>query len=181
MNTTPRLSAVIVASVVLAVLFAVSAPAVNADNAQTLTGTWVIWFPVGLDAHVPAIHTYLADGTVIATDTFSQGGLPGVPIRSTPVHGVWKRTGPATFAISHLFLVYDAASSLLIGFGRSRGTVALSVPDASEASGTVALEFLGCPSPVSCPDPQAADSTWMPFPGFPPGVPVTATRLRLVE
>ena len=181
MNTTRRLTTAIVASVVLAILFAVPAPAVNADNSQTLTGTWVGWFPMGPGARVPAIHTYLADGTIISTDTFLHGGLPGLPIRSTPVHGVWERTGPATFAISNLFLLYDAESSVLIGFGRARGTVTLSVPDASEASGTVVLEFLGCPSPLSCPDPQAADSTWMPFPDFPPSVPVTATRLRLVE
>lgn len=114
-------------------------------------------------------------------DTFSQGGLPGVSVRTTPLHGAWQRTGPATFATTNLFLVYEAASSVLIGFGRARAAVTVTAPDADRASGTVVLEFLGCPSPVACPDPQAAEAAWEPFPDFPPSVPVAATRLRVVE
>jgi hypothetical protein len=181
MKTARRLSISAVATLSLAALFAISSAAVRGDNAQTLTGTWLVWPEFAPGLKVPALHTYHSDGTLSAADTFSGGGIPGLPIRTTPNHGVWERTGPASFAVTSLFLVYDAGSSLLVGFGRARASVLLTTPEADRGTGVVSADFLACPSPVTCPDPTAADAAWMPFPNFPPEVPVTSTRVNVVQ
>ena len=180
-NRFPRLAA---ATLVVAAWFLLS-PVVNAADTQTLAGTWVVWVELtvspGVQVQVPALHTYHSDGTITSSDVLSLGGLPGNPFRITPMHGVWERTGPSVFATTSLFLVYDASSSLLIGFGRARTTLSFAKDDPDQASGTAKAEFLLCLSPFACPDPQAADAAWVSFPGFPPSLPVTATRLRLVQ
>ena len=105
------------------------------------------------------------------------GGLPGVTTRATPLLGVWERTGNSTFATKNLSWVFDAASSMLIGFVRARAEIIFSKEDAG--SGTVRVEFLPCPSPIACPDPVASDAAWMPMPNLPPVLQGTATRLRV--
>ena len=123
------------------------------------------------------LQTFTSEGLIISSASFE--GLPGAIIRSSPLHGVWDRTGPSTFATTNLVLVYDFGSDLLIGFGRARATFSLAKHYPDHASGTVQVEFLSCPSPFACPDPQAADAAWAPFPGMPLSLQVTATRLRL--
>ena len=184
MHIPHRFSRSAAAALVVAALFLIPL-VVNAADTQTLAGTWVVWaeltVPPGVQVQVPALHTYHSDGTITSSDVLSLGGLPGNSIRITPMHGVWERTGPSAFATTNLFLVYDASSSLLIGFGRARATLSFARNDPDQASGTAKAEFLPCPSPFACPDPQAADAAWVPFPGFPPSLPATATRLRLVQ
>ena len=181
MKTAHRFAASVVVAAILAALFVTSARSVKADNAQTLAGTWITWILAGPGLRIPALQVYSADGTVVSEDAIKQGGVPDNPLRGSPMYGVWTRTGPASFAIKGLFLVFDATSSVLIGFGRTQGTVVLSTPEANEASGTISVEFLACPSPLTCPDPQAADAAWAPFPGFGSSMLVTATRLRSGE
>lgn len=181
MFTLKHVSRPFAAALAVAALLLISPSAVAGADTQTLTGTWVLWAKLPTGGRVPALHTYHSDGTITSSDTLSLGGLPGVPIRMTALHGVWERTGPSTFAATNLVLVYDASSSLLIGFGRARATVSFSKEDPGQGSGTAHMEFLACPSPVACPDPQAADAAWVPFPGFPPSLQVTGTRLRLVQ
>lgn len=168
------------AAVVLAAMFLTPA-APKADDSRSLTGTWVIFAEPMPGVRVPALHTYNSDGSIVSSDVLTFGGLPGVSIRTTPLHGVWARTGRGSFATTNLTLVYDAASSMLIGFGRARVGISMDMQDTSRLSATAVVEFLACPSPIACPDPQSADAVWVPFPGFPPSLPVTAERLRLVE
>ncbi len=170
-----------VAALATATLFLVSSPPMKAADTQTLTGTWIVWAEPQFGVRVPALHTYHSDGTITSSDTFMFGGVPGATIRITPLHGVWERTGPSAFAATSLVLVYDASSSLLIGFGRARATVSFPKNDPDHISGTASVEFLPCPSPVACPNPLAADAAWAPFPGFPPNFQATAARLRLVQ
>ena len=179
MCTPNRFSRSFAAALAVAALFLVSPLAGRAADKKPLTGTWVVWAEPAPGVRVPALHTYHADGTITSSDVLSFGGLPGVTIRMTPLHGVWERTGPKAFATTSLFLVYDVGSSLLIGFGRARATVSFDKHDPDQGSGTAYPEFLPCPSPYACPDPQAADAAWVPFPGIPPSIPFTATRLRL--
>lgn len=87
---------------------------------------------------------------------------------------------PNAYAGTYLSLVYDAASSLFIGFLRARAELSFAGEDTSEISATVHLDFLACPSPVSCPDPQDPDASWVTFPGLPSSFEATATRLSLV-
>jgi hypothetical protein len=63
----------------------------------------------------------------------------------------------------------------------SRASSAASFTESGEVAGTVAVEFLACPSPFACPDPLAADAPWVPFPNFPPSMPIVSRRLTLVE
>ncbi len=181
MRTPHRFSRWFAAALVAAAWFLISPSAGYAADTQTLTGTWILWAELPTGARVPALHTYHSDGTITSSDVLSFGGLPGVPIRITPLHGVWERTGPRAFATTNLFLVYDASTSLLIGFGRARATISFTGNDDDQFSGTAYPEFLPCPSPFACPDPQAAGAAWAPFPGLPPSFPATATRLRLVQ
>jgi len=167
------------AALVLAAVPLTAIPALRADNRHELVGTWVVSASPMPGVHVPVIQTLTSDGTILSSDVTMFGGLPGVGIRVTPLHGVWERTGRNLVSTTNLALVYDAPSSLLIGFARSRATS--SVDRRGILSGTVVVEFLACPSPVACPDPQDAGAAWVPMPGFPPSFPVTGRRLELVE
>ena len=182
MHTPHRFSRSAVAALAVAALFLISSPAMIAADRQTLAGTWVVWAELQPGVQVPQLLTYHSDGLITSSDVLTFGGLPGITFRITPMHGVWERTGPNAFATTNLFLVYDASSNLLIGFGRARAAVSFTGNDADQISGTAYAEFLSCPSPFACPDPQGAGAAWVvPFPGFPPSLKVTATRLRLVR
>jgi hypothetical protein len=180
MTSARGLSVASLAAVVLAAVFLVP-PVSKADDSGSLTGTWVIFAEPMPGVRVPALHTYNSDGTIVSADVLTFGGLPGVSVRITPLHGVWDRTGRRSFTTTNLTLVYDAASSVLIGFGRARVSLTMDKHDTSRFSATSVVEFLACPSPVACPDPQSADAAWVPFPGLPPSLPVTAERLRPVK
>jgi hypothetical protein len=179
MFTRHRLLRAAAAALVLAALPFVAFPSATAENRHEVAGTWVVFASPMPGVQVPLVQTFTADGTIVTSDVTMFGGLPGVAIRSTPMHGVWERTGRNLYTTTNLALIYDAPSSLLIGFARSRATVSFN--RRGEIAGTVAVEFLACPSPVACPDPQATDADWMPMPGFPPSFPVTGKRLQLVE
>jgi hypothetical protein len=179
MSTRHRLLKAATVAVVLAALAYLASPTLVADNRHEIAGTWMVWATPFPGMHVPLLQTLSPEGTIVSADVTMFGGLPGVPIRATPMHGVWERTSRNVVSTTNLALIYDASSSLLIGFSRSRATS--SFDRHGDIAGTVVVEFLACPSPVACPDPLAADATWVPFPGFPPSFPFTGKRVQVVE
>jgi hypothetical protein len=179
MCTRHRLLKAAAAALVLAALPLLASPSLVADNRHEIAGTWLVWASPMPGVRVPLIQTLSPEGTIVTSDVTMFGGLPGVSIRATPMHGVWERTSRNVVSTTNLALIYDAPSSVLIGFSRSRATS--SFDRHGDIAGTVIVEFLACPSPVACPDPLAADATWIPFPGFPPSFTFTGKRLSLVE
>jgi hypothetical protein len=168
-----------VAAVALTALVFVTSTSLVASNRHAVAGTWVTWASPMPGMHVPVLQTFNADGSIVSSDVIMFGGLPGVTIRATPMHGVWERTGRNVVKTTNLAMVYDAATNMLIGFVRSRATG--SFTRAGDVVGTVIPEFLGCASPVSCPDPLSPDSAWGSVPGFPPSMPFTSRRVELVD
>jgi hypothetical protein len=174
-----RLLKAAAAALALGALLFVASPSLVADNRHAIAGTWVTWASPMPGIQVPVLQTFSADGTIVSSDVTMFGGLPGVSIRATPVHGVWERTGRNVIKTTNLAMIYDASTNLLVGFVRSRATGSFN--EAGEVVGTVIPEFLGCALPVACPDPLSPDATWGPVPGFPPSMTFTSTRLQLVE
>ena len=180
MQIAHRSSGLATATLVVAALLLISPSAVNGADNWSVVGTWVVWSEIQPGSRVPSLHTYHQDGTITSSDVFSFGGLPGVPIRNTPLYGVWEKTKPNAYACTYLSLVYDAASSLFIGFLRARAELSFTGNDTNEIPAAIHIDFLSCQTPVSCPDPKAPDAAWMPLPGFPSTFKATATRLSLV-
>src|ERR1051326_3268082 len=86
----------------IAALFLTCSPFARAADAQTLTGTYVVWLELQPGVRLPSLQLYSSDGTFTCSDTSMFGGLPGATTRNTPCQGVWERTGPSTFAITGL-------------------------------------------------------------------------------
>lgn len=158
--------------------------AANNGNQQAMPQPWGSWvwltrLPGG--PAVPALVTLHQDGTVAVSDTSTFGGLPGSTVRATPLHGVWERTGPHSIGGTSLYLVFDATTNLLIGFGRTRVALEFPVGSPDEFQGTMFVDFLACPSPFACPDPLDSLAAWTPFNPLAPSFTVSAKRLRRVE
>jgi hypothetical protein len=144
-------------------------------------GTWVHEAEVGPALHVPAIVVLGADGTVSGAGGLLFGGLPGNPLRSSPVYGVWERTGWKRIAVTTLMHSYDAATGVLVGYERHRASLDFNSGFGSY-QGTEFLETLACPSPLTCPDPLDPTAEWTPLPTMPAtGFAVSGTRVELVE
>jgi len=167
------------AGLALAALVFVASPRVEAANPHDIAGTWVTWATIAPGVQVPILQTFSVDGTFVASDVSMFGGLPGVMIRATPLHGVWELDRRDMVTTTGLAMIYDASTSLLAGFIRSRaiGTI----DRTGEGEGTVTVEFLPCPTPLTCPDPLSPDATWVPAPGFPPSMTFTTRRLQPME
>jgi hypothetical protein len=177
MQISNRFSGLIATAMAVAALLLFSFSAVNGENRQTLTGTWLTWIEPQPGVRLPMLQTFTSDGMILSSDAMS--GVPGAAIRMSPVHGVWERTGPSRFASTNLSLLFDAASGTFFGFARSRAAFSFTGKNADEGSGTVFVELLQCSSPFMCPDPQDPDADWQPF--SPYAIKWTATRLRLVQ
>lgn len=144
-------------------------------------GTWVWLTHLPGGPAVPALVTMHQDGTVAVSDTSMFGGLPGSTVRATPLSGVWERTGPHSIGGTSVYLVFDATTNLLVGFGRARVTLEFPAGSSDEFQGTMFLDFLACASPFSCPDPVDPLAVWTPFNPLSPSFTVSAKRLRRVE
>ncbi len=179
MDTRHRFLKAAAAAVAVAAALFVASPSLVADNPHAVAGAWVTMASPMPGMQVPVLQTFSADGYIVSSDVLMFGGLPGVAIRLTPMHGVWERSSRNVMKTTNLAMVYDAASHLLIGFVRSRATGSFN--EAGEVVGTVIPEFLGCVSPVQCPDPLSPDAEWGPVPGFPPSMTFTSRRLQLAE
>ena len=142
-------------------------------------GTWV-WTT---NNRLPALVTFHIDGTVSVSDGTMFGGLqPNSTIRMTPLHGVWERTGFQSIGGTSLWLMFDATTGLLLGWGRARTSIQLA-DDFDQFQGKMFVETLACAPgpPVSCPDPLDPAAKWVPNHNMPPdGFPISATRLERV-
>jgi hypothetical protein len=179
MSAHHRFLKVAAAGLALGVLLFAASPSLVADNRHAIAGTWVTWASPLPGMQLPVLQTFSADGTIVSSDVTMFGGLPGVAIRVTPMHGVWERTGRNVFKTTGLAMVYDASTNLLAGFLRVRATASFN--EEGEAVGTVIPEFLACASPAGCPDPLSPDAVWGLVPGFPSSLAFTSRRLQLVE
>ena len=145
-------------------------------------GTWVWSTYTSTGAALPALVTFHQDGTVAGSDFSMFGGTAGNQLRRTTLfHGMWERTGPHTISVTDLYLVYDALSSRLIGFGRTRSALEFRPGDIDYFEGTMFVDFLSCPTPATCPDPQDSSAAWKPYDTMMPSFVVSAKRLHRVE
>jgi len=142
-------------------------------------GTWV-WLT---NNRLPALVTFQIGGTVSVSDGSMFGGLqPNSTVRMTPLHGVWERTGIQTIGGTSLWLIFDATTGLLTGWGRARTSITFA-DDFDHFQGRMFVETLACTAGtvVSCPDPLDAGAKWTPNANMPPdGFPISATRLERV-
>ena len=176
-----RLFCIISVGIVLAL--ALTPPASAKDPAtEQPWGTWIWWTYTPAGAALPALVTFHEDGTVAGSDFRMFGGTASnLPRRTTPLHGVWERTGPHTIGVTSLYLVYDALSTRLIGFGRTRATLEFTPEDFDRFEGTMFVDFLSCGTPATCPNPQDRSAAWKPYDTMVPSFVVSAKRLHRVE
>ena len=146
------------------------------------SGTWIwsTYTPAG--AALPALVTFHQDGAVAGADFSMFGGTTSnLSRRTTPFRGVWERTGPHTIGVTSLYLVYEAATGRLIGFGRTRSTIEFTPGDLDHFEGTMFVDVLSCATPATCPDPQDSSAAWKPYDTMVPSFVVSAKRLHRVE
>jgi hypothetical protein len=144
-------------------------------------GTWVHQAEVGPGLRVPALVILNADGTVTGAGGLLFGGLPGNPLRSSPIYGAWERTGWKRIAVTTLSHSYEAATGVLVGYERHRASLDFGTGFGSYG-GTEFMETLSCSSPLTCPDPLDPAAEWTPLPTMPAtGFRVSGARVELVE
>lgn len=142
-------------------------------------GTYVWQTQMGSGNHLPALITFHIDGTVTGSDGSIFGGL-NARIRTTPLHGVWERTGWQSIGGTSLWLVFDAATGAVIKYGRGRSSLEFA-GDFNHFQGKMFIESLTCDAQLTCPDPFDSTAQWVPNPTMPPdGFPVTGARLERV-
>ena len=174
MNTLARAMAYVTAIAVAIILSA--APnwsAADADShGSTLWGTWYVTFDFGLNANIPAVATFHRDGTLVTSDGSDFGGPPFL-VQSTPLRGVWVRTGAGTFEGAALYLNGDVVTGELVTITNARLLIQFG-NGFDHIRGTVFLDTFQCPTPFTCPDPLTAD----PDTSSPP-IPFRGSRLRV--
>ena len=146
-------------------------------------GTWVWRTHTPSGAALPTLVTYHQDGTIAGSDFSMFGGtVSNLARRATPLNGVWERTGPRTIGGTCLYLVFDASTNLLIGFGRARSALEFTPGDFDQFEGRMFVDFLACPTPSTCPDPLDQSAAWTSYNSMvPDGFVVSAKRLHRVE
>jgi hypothetical protein len=169
---------------ILALGAGLAVPAANEMWNPTPTGTWYFATDAsmlaGPGAALPAFVTFHDDGTLTYTDAAMFGALPALPLMGSPYHGVWRFTGPGRFGGTSVGLLFDPASSAMIGFSRARSALRFD-RDLGRISGTIYVETAMCTVPmVVCPDPTAPTVTWTPVGDPINGFKVSLTRLSRV-
>lgn len=130
-------------------------------------GTWVWRTYVGPGLTLPALITFHSDGTITGSDATMFGGVPGAETKTTPIHGVWERTGRQSIGGTGLYLIFDSASGVLIAMGRSRSSLQFATGFES-FQGKMFVETLACATgPLTCPNPLDPNAQWVAFPGMP--------------
>ena len=138
---------------------------------------WGTWLHKVEGMPVPALVTVHFDGTLNVTAGFMFGG-GFLPIRLSPIHGVWKRTGFRSITATSIFMVFDP-TGMMTGYQRNRCNLKFD-RDFNSYEGNEYMETLGCTGGV-CPDPLDPVTVWTPLQGMPEGgFPVTAGRLQVV-
>lgn len=142
-------------------------------------GTYVWQTQVGAGNHLPALITFHIDGTITGSDGSMFGAL-NAKIRTTPLHGVWERTGWQSIGGTSLYVVFDAATGAPAKYGRARSSLQFAA-DFNTFEGKIFIESLTCASPLACPDPFDPAAKWDPNPTMPPdGFAVTGQRLERI-
>jgi hypothetical protein len=142
-------------------------------------GSYVWQTQMGSGSQLPALITFHIDGTVTGSDGSMFGAL-NANIRTTPLHGVWERTGWQSIGGTSLYLVFDAATGAVLKYGRSRSSLQFA-DDFNHFQGKMFIESLTCGTPLTCPDPLDPVAKWQANPMMPPdGFPVTGKRLERV-
>lgn len=143
------------------------------------SGTWIHNVEVAPGVNAPALVTIHSEGTMNISSAF-MFGMPGWPVRFSPIHTVWKRTGHRSMIATSIFFVFDA-NGVLLRYQRNRCPLKFS-PDFDSYSGVEFMETLDCPGGIfSCPDPLNPAAKWIPDPSTPPtGAPATGKRVKVV-
>lgn len=149
----------------------------SAASEERVWGSWYFLATVGPNLKLPSVSTINQDGTEVTSTGQTFGGLPNFPFHITPFYGVWGLTGPNTIQTTDLLLRFDATTGVLKGIGRARTEGHL--VDSDHIQGTLFLEAIDCPTPLTCPDPFDPQAAWVPAQD-PNGLPFEATRIHLV-
>ena len=126
---------------------------------------------------LPTVITFHEDGTLACAEGNSFGGFPGAVLVYSAGLGTWEKERRGTFRATRLGFVFDKATGVLKGIGRSRFTFKYA-GDFDQITGTLFVETLPCSTgPMFCPDPFDPDAVWTPA-SPPGGFPATATRMN---
>ena len=170
---------------VAALVFCV-APLSAQDTNQQFTGSWIHYLNVTGNEPGPFLPTLLTihrDGTMTASSSlmFGSPSMPSAPIRYSPVHSVWEKTGPNSIAVTSLFFGFDP-DGRMHGYQRNRILIELG-DDRDTYTGMLFLDELHCGAigVFSCPNPLDPTAEWTPNPNMPPGgYKVIGKRLKVV-
>jgi hypothetical protein len=122
-------------------------------------GTWVWQYgAAGSGLQFPALVTFHQDGTLICSDSMMFGGFPGSPFKTSPIQGVWERTGAKSFGGTSLYFIFDPTTGGVIMYGRARSSLHFE-QDFDHIYGEMVAETL----PIG-EDPLDPDALWQPYP-----------------
>lgn len=171
---------VVLAATALAVTAESQTPRANLySHWGQIWGTYVWQTQMVPGNHLPALVTFHVDGTITGSDGSMFGALKST-IRTTPLHGVWERTGWQSVGGTSLYLVFDATTGAVMKYGRTRSSLQFA-DDFNHFQGKMFVESLTCDMQFTCPDPFDPAAKWVPNPTMPPdGFPVTGARLERV-
>jgi hypothetical protein len=159
-----------------AVLLMLGMPAhaqASGSSGTQFVGTWIHNVAGG-----PALVTIHSDGTLMVSSSF-MFGRPGWPVRFSPIHAVWEKTGPKSIAITSIFFVFDA-DGMMTAYQRNRCFLRLG-HDRDSYTGVEFMETLPCEA-GSCPDPLDPTAQWIPSDTMPEtGYPSSGARLKVVR
>lgn len=142
------------------------------SNGATLWGTWYVSFDAAQGLDIPAVVTFHRDGTFVSSDGSDFGGPP-FPVRSTPLRGVWRGTGPGAYEGVALWLSGDPPTGELRHITKGHLSVHFA-EDFDHMFGEVVQAVFECSTPFTCPDPLTAEPDFT----LPP-LPFRGTRLRV--
>jgi hypothetical protein len=142
-------------------------------------GTYVWQTQMGSGNLLPALITFHVDGTITGSDGSMFGAL-NPKIRTTPLHGVWERTGWQSIGGTSLYVVFDATTGAVMKYGRARSSLQFA-GDFNSFKGKIFIESLICATPLTCPNPLDPAAKWDPNPTMPfDGFTVTGQRLERI-
>lgn len=129
------------------------------------SGTFRHWAHFGTGLKYPGFVNIYPDGSLTVS-----GGKG--------IHGVWERTSVRNIHATSFFSNFDDPNNLYIE--RHRCSLDYSA-DFNSYQGTEFAETVGCPTPLSCPDPLDPNTVWTRAPWSPPnGFPISGNRVGLV-
>jgi hypothetical protein len=122
-------------------------------------GTWVWHYgPEGSGLPFPALVTFHQDGTLICSDSMMFGGFQVSPFKTSPIQGVWERTGPKSFGGTSLYMIFVPTTGVAIMYGRARSSLHFG-EDCDHIYGEMVAETLSILE-----DPLDPDASWEPYP-----------------